>query len=454
MSGNSLRRQQSFLFDAQHDRYKCTIGCDRNIWMRLSHAIRHEETYAHRALVNELNDMPVVPTSPISPGQAALDLPEYCSSPLPRSSPPLYPDDDIPAFHTSAGPYLPEDNPNEIFDDYSSPYNAPVPLRTECEVSAFGEDEEQTGSDSEPENFEGEGEYGDDAESFPAVEGGSAAGDKARTGTGGSNEMNIGTAEARADLEDKSTATDSIQTRLDENVVHSQARRAVAEAYFGPSSEVEDLTEAWSLIDDWWPWATCEEALLDIMHAFPRSVFSETELEATLWFTSKCGVQDLPTIRQVKFHRERVLEQCGVSPKLIEGKHGNLFALNDFAKIIAHEMANPLVRKHMHFFGEDAGPKLKEAWQANRWKDEVSASISGPMVRHDGKDYFVNEPALVNIGPLGEYCPVLPTRFFQRNGQDWAKIHYLRQHPTGAVGHRKRGRYESITAPSLQWAQA
>ncbi|KAF7966311.1 hypothetical protein HWV62_39171 [Athelia sp. TMB] len=285
--------------------------------------------------------MSVVPTNPISPGQAALDLPEYCSSPLPRSSPPLHPDDDIPAFHTSAGPYLPEDNPNEIFDDYSSLYNAPVPLPTECEVSAFGQDEEHMGSDSEPENFEGEGEYGDDAQSSPPVEGGSAAGDKARTDTGGLNEMDIGTAEARADLEDQDTAADSVQAGLDENVDHAQARRAAAEAYFGPSSEVKDLTEAWSLIDDWWPWPTRE---------------------------------DLPTIRQVKSYRERVLEHCGVSPKLINGKHGNLFALNDFAKIIAHEMANPLVRKHMHPFGEDAGPKLKEAWQANRWKDEVSAT--------------------------------------------------------------------------------
>ncbi|KAF7968548.1 hypothetical protein HWV62_30129 [Athelia sp. TMB] len=348
--------------------------------------------------------MSVVPTNPISPGQAALDLPEYCSSPLPRSSPPLHPDDDIPAFHTSAGPYLPEDNPNEIFDDYSSLYNAPVPLPTECEVSAFGQDEEHMGSDSEPENFEGEGEYGDDAQSSPPVEGGSAAGDKARTDTGGLNEMDIGTAEARADLEDQDTAADSVQAGLDENVDHAQARRAAAEAYFGPSSEVKDLTEAWSLIDDWWPWPTRE---------------------------------DLPTIRQVKSYRERVLEHCGVSPKLINGKHGNLFALNDFAKIIAHEMANPLVRKHMHPFGEDAGPKLKEAWQANRWKDEVSASISGPMVRQEGKDYFVSEPALVNIGPHGEYCPVLPTRFFQRDGQDWAKIHYLRQHPTQNIrsGH-------------------
>lgn len=94
------------------------------------------------------------------------------------------------------------------------------------------------------------------------------------------------------------------------------------------------------------------------------------------------------------------------------------------------EMANPLVRKHMHFFSEDAGNELKAAWQAGRWKDEVNADISGPMVRHEGKDYFVNEPALANWGRNGEYRPVLPTRFFRRGGKDWAKIHHLRVHPT------------------------
>ena len=93
-------------------------------------------------------------------------------------------------------------------------------------------------------------------------------------------------------------------------------------------------------------------------------------------------------------------------------------------------MANPLVRKHMRFFGEDTGPRVKEAWQASRWRDQASASVSGPMVRHEGKDYFVNEPALVKWGPHNEYKPVLPTRFFTRDGVDWAKIHHLRRHPT------------------------
>jgi hypothetical protein len=79
-----------------------------------------------------------------------------------------------------------------------------------------------------------------------------------------------------------------------------------------------------------------QEALLDIMNAFPHSVFSEPELEATLWFTSKCGVQNFPTVRQVKSHQDAILGKCGVTPQMVEGKLGHWFALNDFEKIVAH----------------------------------------------------------------------------------------------------------------------
>jgi hypothetical protein len=72
------------------------------------------------------------------------------------------------------------------------------------------------------------------------------------------------------------------------------------------------------------------------MNAFPRSVFSEHELEATLWFTSKCGVQVLPAVGQVKSHRDAILEKCGVTPRMVESKLGYWFGLNNFEKIVAH----------------------------------------------------------------------------------------------------------------------
>jgi hypothetical protein len=95
-------------------------------------------------------------------------------------------------------------------------------------------------------------------------------------------------------------------------------------------------------------------------------------------------------------------------------------------------MANPLVRPHIHFLSEDAGNILKESWQAEKWKDEVNAELSGPMVRQDGKDFFIEEPALANMEDVDgstHVAPVIPMRWFMREGKVWGKVHRLREHP-------------------------
>lgn len=60
------------------------------------------------------------------------------------------------------------------------------------------------------------------------------------------------------------------------------------------------------------------------MGAFPRSVFSESELEAVRWFATKQGISDLPSVRVVKGHRSEILNVAGVSTETIEGGLGNL----------------------------------------------------------------------------------------------------------------------------------
>ncbi|KAJ6484648.1 hypothetical protein C8R45DRAFT_1147453 [Mycena sanguinolenta] len=167
------------------------------------------------------------------------------------------------------------------------------------------------------------------------------------------------------------------------------------------------------------------------MTAFPRSVFSESELDATRWFASKCGVQDLPPIRQVKRHRSKILDLCGANLKSVNGRLGNTFAILDLGKILADEFANPLVRPFIRTLSEDSGELLREACQAGKWRTDVSPNLSGPMVRHEGQDFYVNEPALAYIGPEGgaDCAAVLPSRWFTRDGVIWAKVQRLRSHP-------------------------
>ncbi|KAJ7110514.1 hypothetical protein C8R44DRAFT_833390 [Mycena epipterygia] len=162
------------------------------------------------------------------------------------------------------------------------------------------------------------------------------------------------------------------------------------------------------------------------MGGFPRSCFSEKELNATRWYAKKNGVSGQPTIRQVKNHRPDILNVAGVSTSLVDGDLGNVFAINDWPKIIEHEFANPLVRKHLHLYPEDSGCRLEEARQAAKWKEEVDGNVSAPMARaENGKDYYVEEAALANIDDEGTVGPVMPMRWFTRHGIIWAVVHRL-----------------------------
>ncbi|KAJ7239146.1 hypothetical protein C8J57DRAFT_1086540 [Mycena rebaudengoi] len=161
------------------------------------------------------------------------------------------------------------------------------------------------------------------------------------------------------------------------------------------------------------------------MSGFPRSCFSEKELDATRWYAKKNGVTNQPTIKQVKNHREDIINVAGLNTRLVEGKLGNCFAINDWYKIISHEFANPLIRPHLHLYPEDTGEHLEEARQAAKWKDEVDANIAGPMARDvDGKDYYVEEPCLAHLNN-GGVGPVLPIRWFMRGETLIAIVHLL-----------------------------
>jgi hypothetical protein len=72
------------------------------------------------------------------------------------------------------------------------------------------------------------------------------------------------------------------------------------------------------------------------MSGFPRACFSEKELNATRWYAAKNGVSVQPTIKQVKNHRQDVLNVAGLETKLVDGKLGNCFAVNDWFKILEH----------------------------------------------------------------------------------------------------------------------
>jgi hypothetical protein len=272
--------------------------------MYLSAAIIHEETDEHVNLIREL-DRSELPSSPFhasSPPQVQSDPPpHFASSPVQTASPlsDFMSNEDI--FATVQGPCLEDDPDTLIYDNWGNEWGRHMPKRPGPRLADWvGQEDEANITDID------------------------------------SNTM--------SDLSDDEFADEHLE--------------GWAEDDFGAAHEAIDLSAddsaPPSIPDDWWPWATREartavfhyntsmlknfqqEALLDIMNAFPHSVFSESEMEATLWFAAKCGVEDLPTVRQVKSHRDNILDHAGVSSELQSGSLGNLFSCNDFKKIVAH----------------------------------------------------------------------------------------------------------------------
>ncbi|KAJ7181855.1 hypothetical protein C8R46DRAFT_1313390 [Mycena filopes] len=197
------------------------------------------------------------------------------------------------------------------------------------------------------------------------------------------------------------------------------------------AEEQRNLAPLHSLVatddNDWWCWRSKEECLLDVMTGFPRACFSEKELNATRWYAKKNGVSTQPTIKQVKNHRADILSVAGLNTKLLDGKLGNAFAINDWFTILKHEFANPLIRPKLHLYPEDTGKRLGEARQAAKWRVEVDGNISGPMARgNGGKDYYVEEVCFARLDVVGNVGPVMPMRWFVRDGKLLSTAHPLR----------------------------
>ena len=394
--------------------------------MYLSEAIRHEDSREHIMRVREIsrrgNEPPSSPMHMSSPPQ------EPSSDPTPVEPETQMHSSHSPPFPTVPGPHLADDNPDLIYDDFDQVWGPSLATQSDYE--------------------EDEGDPTFDWSHLPP-----------RLLSDNESET-----ESAPDIDSLDAMTDGEES--DTFDLEGFEGHGLGETEQELSIEEQLLESDEGSEDAWWPWPSREvcitlsfhaaifltltkEALLDIMSSFPRSVFSEAELNATRWFASKCGVKDLPSVRQVKSHRSNILKYCGTDPSSKLGKMGNVFSILNLGKILAdvnwqsllmlnndsmilsQEFANPLVRPHIWVFTEDSGERLAEACQAEKWKNDVHADLAGPMARHLGKDYFVNEPALAALG-VGddEMVAVLPSRWFIREGKLYARVQRLMSHPT------------------------
>ena len=80
-------------------------------------------------------------------------------------------------------------------------------------------------------------------------------------------------------------------------------------------------------------------------------------------------------------------------------------------------MANPRVRPYLEVLPEDATGYVANAYQAARWLHELDPELSTPMIRQNGQDYFIFEPAIYK----SNIC-CIPYRWFKREGAICAKV--------------------------------
>jgi hypothetical protein len=79
-----------------------------------------------------------------------------------------------------------------------------------------------------------------------------------------------------------------------------------------------------------------QDFVLDIARAFPRVVFSESELEVMIWLAESLEASSLPSTRRLRYYRKQIQEVAGAQPTQHNGPLGSPFVTNQLSAIIAH----------------------------------------------------------------------------------------------------------------------
>ncbi|KAI1797716.1 hypothetical protein LXA43DRAFT_877016 [Ganoderma leucocontextum] len=190
------------------------------------------------------------------------------------------------------------------------------------------------------------------------------------------------------------------------------------------------------------------------LRAFPRALFSESELEGCRWFALSNGVSWLPSVKTVQRKHKTITDIAGSQPRQFKSRMGNLYSMTSLAVMLAHEFANPLVMAYLQTLPEKAGETLGECTQGERWLSEVDPDLAGPMARApDGRDYFVNKLAMAVINPGGPPTPVMIQRWFRRGGSVWAAAHPTRaaEVPGRLIVDEREGKSFDIPLTSMRY---
>ncbi|KAI0740365.1 hypothetical protein C8Q76DRAFT_821403 [Earliella scabrosa] len=113
---------------------------------------------------------------------------------------------------------------------------------------------------------------------------------------------------------------------------------------------------------DWFPWPDKQTCVLDILRHLPQSLFSDAQMEITLWAMDIFQMDNRPSLFVLKMIDKMLQDGWGIDSIRHEGPLGHIYYLNDLGAIIAQELGNLRMQPHLRFYPEDGGPYMKESW--------------------------------------------------------------------------------------------
>ncbi|KAG2145797.1 hypothetical protein DEU56DRAFT_708851, partial [Suillus clintonianus] len=159
-----------------------------------------------------------------------------------------------------------------------------------------------------------------------------------------------------------------------------------------------------SLDNPTYPWPSKAHFVTSLLFGSPWLPFSDAQKRAVLSWARELGARDVPSLGAIKKSHKYLDALVGDPTEKVTACSGNVFFINDVAKSIAKDYANPLTRFAMEDYPEDSGAGMSQVFNGKKMLLDLP---SPPAARVNGIIYFTGE--LLQDDSGGYF---IPERFF------------------------------------------
>ncbi|KAG2110584.1 uncharacterized protein F5147DRAFT_745166 [Suillus discolor] len=153
-----------------------------------------------------------------------------------------------------------------------------------------------------------------------------------------------------------------------------------------------------------YPWPSKAHFVTSLLFSSPRLPFSDAQKRAILSWAQELGARDVPSLGAIKKSHMYLDNIVGGLTEKVTARSGSVFYINDVAKSIAKDYANPLTRFAMEDYPEDGREGMSQVFNGKKMLLDLP---SPPAARVDGMIYFTGE--LLQDDSGGYF---IPERFF------------------------------------------